>query len=832
MAERKVPKLQTTIGALGQFAPGKKRAVQQPVPRIKALEAAEALKGFNQALEKYSQLADVDAAMYEEELASRSPEEIEAGLKRTETELDKQVRQGTIGWLTSPLNKKRKKQAEGRLASRSLVAEIESRLINPLADDPEDLTERANLVRQEFIEKTPLLNTSIFAQEGLNQASTARIQEMVGNYKRRESVLAKNETVFGIKSVMYDKIHNLTKANETRDAVRKGDFSFLVEEKDLDGDGVLETTLTFDEELRAIWEDTGSLSATEQRALFKSLVEDLAQHDMEDQAEGLLVWAERNLNFGATKMSDMEYNDYMIQIDRAAEIAEDQRRRDSIELTRNTIAEFKVAYDDIQFQGSGTYAGKNYTDKNTLFNEAMEIPPQGLDNVSEAEFRDEIKNWTARNYDPEERKANELIAKTTGISELVGLFEKELGVVLKDNAFDSLVLGDFNTFYAESINSLNTQLRNKARQLNSNSNLTKDARGVELLSFTSEAIKRERKEFNDKVEKRQKVAAEQEKNNRTVESFLNTKNDEPLGPKWYDRLGFRTNKSAVDYTTMVHNVRVMASKTAPKENKDLAFKYFTSDLPKYEEELLKRLEPNATKEKYDVVSFDPSERGRVIEGEPYTESEKSVYRQQLTLIYGFTDKFTNIETLSNGVTQDGLIRFDPEDLGGRARMTRILTTEEIQEALDIKNNEDMPESIKKKAELIGVTDLVEFVKNQKEFSDRLGITRITAKPDTIKPAQEREKPVRAEVSKEDREIRDEIDGLQKELDQLDVLDLPSLPQQELSRKYNKYKNKAGLIMETEMPSDVLMQYRRDRGDSRTLRRDIEERIKNLNSQLR
>ena len=58
-------------------------------------------------------------------------------LQKTEGEFDKQVRKGAISWLTSPINQKRKIEALGKVASRDLMVEINKRLTNPLADDPE-----------------------------------------------------------------------------------------------------------------------------------------------------------------------------------------------------------------------------------------------------------------------------------------------------------------------------------------------------------------------------------------------------------------------------------------------------------------------------------------------------------------------------------------------------------------------------------------------------------------------------------------------------------------------------------------------------------------------
>ena len=91
-------------------------------------------------------------------------------------------------------------------------------------------------------------------------------------------------------------------------------------------------------------------------------------------------------------------------------------------------------------------------------------------------------------------------------------------------------------------------------------------------------------------------------------------------------------------------------------------------------------------------------------------------------INGFLDTFSNIELLSTGVSNDGNVIFDPTELAARAKITRILTVDEIEAAKDITSDEALPETVKRKAQLIGVEDVLQFVKDQLEFSKRLGLT--------------------------------------------------------------------------------------------------------------
>src|SRR5210317_754068 len=105
-----VPGIQPTIQRGGQYAVQVQRA-----GRNKLQDLAGALSQINPLLEQYAGVAEQEAQMFEEELSRKSPEEVQAMLKKTEGELDKQVRRGAMGWLTSPLNQKRKMQAVGAL---------------------------------------------------------------------------------------------------------------------------------------------------------------------------------------------------------------------------------------------------------------------------------------------------------------------------------------------------------------------------------------------------------------------------------------------------------------------------------------------------------------------------------------------------------------------------------------------------------------------------------------------------------------------------------------------------------------------------------------------
>ena len=346
-----VPGIQPTIQRGGQYAVQVQRA-----GRNKLQDLAGALSQINPLLEQYAGVAEQEAQMFEEELSRKSPEEVQAMLKKTEGELDKQVRRGAMGWLTSPLNQKRKLRAVGKLASRDLVSEIQQRLLNPTQGDPEDAEERVNLVRQQFIENTPALQ-SLFAQEGLNESTNASIKELVVNHELQQAKVAKEETLFAAGASMYDKIESLTENLDIQEQLLAGNFKFPVETLE---DG---SSISLGDYITRQWEELAAYTPKEQRGLLTSLLKKMATNDMEDQADGLLLWAKSNLKFGTASMSSMEFEDLEFLIDKAGETAEQRREEESQEFVDNTDGDYKVQLTKLKLDGTLQYDGETFTDK-------------------------------------------------------------------------------------------------------------------------------------------------------------------------------------------------------------------------------------------------------------------------------------------------------------------------------------------------------------------------------------------------------------------------------------------------------------------------------------
>jgi len=327
-----VPGISPTIQRAGQYSVQVQRA-----GRNKLMDLADALGEVNPLLQQYTRVADIEAEQFEEELAGKSPEEVQAMLKQTEGELDKQVRRGGMGWLTSPLNQKRKLKAIGQASSRLLMEEVYNRLESPQAGD-EDLSTREIIaqVQQNFVGNNEALTNSVFAQEGLQQAVNPQILPLVRQYDAQKNRIAKGDTAFGTTSVLYEL---------AKDGSNLGDYTSL------ESDSMLEA-----------WDNLSAFSAAEQRDIFGKVLENLAKNGMEEKADSLLLWGSKNLKLGASKITELEYDGYSTMIDRTAATAESLEEKERADRVEVKAAEFRVAYNEIQRTGQGTYNGQEFTD--------------------------------------------------------------------------------------------------------------------------------------------------------------------------------------------------------------------------------------------------------------------------------------------------------------------------------------------------------------------------------------------------------------------------------------------------------------------------------------
>ena len=710
---RQIPVPKAAVGQLGGYALADLKAPTVPVPsKNKAIELGNNLNKFFGVATQYASLAEEEFSLYQKELARRSPEELAASKQKTEDELDKLVRRDVIGWMTSPLNRERKLRAEGKLASNGLINEIEARMINPNADDPEDLTELANKVRQEYIENTPSLQTSVFTQEGLNESSNARINALVTNYGRQKEVEAKANTASQVMDTMYQLV------NHGYDGSTVSGF------KD---DGTTE-------ELLNQWSDMGGFNAKQQAAFLEQTVVALARDGGEVKADSFLEWASVNLKLGNAKMSLIEKSRLSAQIDSAARGFEQLENKQRADLVVDKLAEYKKAHNAIQVPGGkGTYNGKEYTDVTQLQlaaeNQASYTDAFQQDNRGFTALTDQINNFVRVDVDPVERMTQELQRNTPGLNIVTGTFYRDRilpsfkNVVRLQTDAEALELG--YSFDAQLKQAIEIESGKLAM-----SNLTEPEKKQALLTFAQEESNRLYKDYTKDLNTRaaafDKEKLDEERVAATLTESTTNATEAPergMFTKMFEGV-FGYKQDDEDITEANTAISVLGNKAAPVEEKQKSVEYLKSYGVAASTALAKKLKPNAWKREpnFSVDRFGSSVfRG----GVRYTEDENEDLRKKWMHINSFLETFTNLQTLETGVASflDTTVRFDPTIFGGRTRITRLLTPAELQQAEGITNDADMPTSIKSKAQLIGVDDLVQFVKDQREFAQRLQVIK-------------------------------------------------------------------------------------------------------------
>ena len=382
-----VPGIQPTIQRAGQYAVAQVRAAPVQAPRSKLLDLADTLKAGQDVLQQYGLAAKQEAEIFEDELSRKSPEEVQALLKKTEGELDKQVRRGAIGWLTSPLNQKRKLRAVGRAASRALMVDVTTRLENPQADDPDDGHELASMLQQKYISNNPALANSVFAQEGLQEAINPQVQQLVVNFERKKAAIAKRESGLAVTSNFFDTIETLVSS----EAYQEGSIS----------------TGVYKDAFKKIWAESNAHTPDEQRVIFKATLSELAKQGMKNEAEELLIFAQQELKFGNAPMSEVDQNEYEDFIEDEAEKAEKDLEKDQLDKLGLLNAEAYNALYDIRSGKEGTFNGRpvfTEGDLEKVVNDYKELDPENTAKLRK-EFLSNLNNFRK----PSERRMEQAV---------------------------------------------------------------------------------------------------------------------------------------------------------------------------------------------------------------------------------------------------------------------------------------------------------------------------------------------------------------------------------------------------------------------------------------
>ena len=691
-----VPGISPTIQRAGQYGIQVQRA-----GRNKLMDLADALGEVNPILQQYTRVADIEAEQFEEELAGKSPEEVQAMLKQTEAELDKQVRRGGMGWLTSPLNQKRKLKAIGQASSRLLMEEVYNRLDSPQAGD-EDLSTREIIaqVQQNFVGNNEALNNSVFAQEGLQQAVNPQILPLVRQYDAQKNRIAKGDTAFGTTSVFYEL---------AKDGSNLGDYDEVTSDA-----------------LQDAWENLSAFSAAEQRDLLGKVFDNLARNGMEEKADSLLVWAKENLKIGAAKMTELEEDAYRSRIDSLAEAAGRLEEKERADLVEQKVAQFQNAHTDIEIEGQGTYNGQTYNSVDELILAAKRDEAFDNDQVGLAQLRRNVDDFIKTDIDPREFRALRILRDPRGPSPSVNIGLEELNKAFEfashsSGLTDDMLLGDeelqnirtsfMDGFQEEIDDELNALLSSPigadraevTRQL-------KDfvrTRKKELIREQENAIQQRLKFLKDREDV--KIKAVTEKKASTPGMFKGL----------FDSAEDKENRIAQDLS-------VFSDETAETKERIKAFKNLrTADV-----EATLRLKLIASGE---IPKIKAQQRktyfstrqgfggtvGREIKRVEYTQEERKKALNKLVQIEAAKGFLGDALLIDQPITKSGL-RFDPKLLN--SKQFPLVSKEDILELIPLLDkskkereaNNKFQEAVDK-ANKIGEEDVLEFIRNQRDI---------------------------------------------------------------------------------------------------------------------
>ncbi len=689
-----VPALQATIpGSVGQT----RTQLQQATPwqESKLGQLSQALGVAVEGVGELKQIGEQQIDRQIEDLASKSPEEIEKLKKNKEGEFDKLTRNGGLTWLASPVNQERRAKAAGSLMSRDLISQITVRLENPEQGDS-DADEIIQQLRDTYIEENPGIKDSLLAREGLQQSLNRITPSLKTNFDRKINARAKGENGVAVVNSFYDLIDH----DVDNDTLKSGDIA----------------SGAYTEVFNKIWEDTNAHSPAEQRELFKSILFNLTNNGHADEARELRLWAEDNkLKFGTAVMSELDRDNYDKFIEDTEEQAESSFDKDQLKIVKelvgqigNSIFDFKEKKTVSEFNGISV---SNENELIDVVGKTYEFNGVKLSSDSISKLRKAVIYEVNTYKSPEKRAAdasynesrNEFAVLfntknekniTTGISETLKSEYPDINIqdVIENNPnilFD--VANDFNN-----------QLQEEAQRLAAES---EDFDSVKiknkLTPFARKLYKTTQKNLREEYEKIAKV--EKERNDLLQATKTEAGNEKVIEDSFWRKLGFNAlteKEKAENYIAVLGNTEIEDVKEQNKAYKKLGDLDFTDLLDK----AYKRKPVSV--QRFSTTGFDPLSDTEIYMTEEAAEEVKMLYKKS-SIYLGY---YTDLETLRDGLLPEGE-RFNPRALD--AKVFPILTYKEIKMGLST------TESIKEKAELIGRGDDVDsFFNEQKKLLER------------------------------------------------------------------------------------------------------------------
>jgi len=696
-----VPSLQAAIpGSVGQT----RTQLQQATPwqESKLGQLSQALGVAVQGVGELKQIGEQQLERDIEDLASKSPEEIEKLKKNAEGEFDKLTRKGGLRWLASPVNQERRAKAAGSLMSRDLISQITLRLENPEQGDSDLGADKiVQQLRDSYIEENPGIRDSTLAIDGLQESLNRITPSLKVNFERKINAIAKGENGVAVVNSFYDHIDH----SVDNDTLKPGDIA----------------SGAHTEVFNKIWEDTNAHSPAEQRELFKSILFNLTNNGHADEARELRLWAEDNkLKFGTAVMSELERDNYDKFIEDTEEQAESSFDKDQLKIVKelvgqiqNSIFDFKEKKTVSEFNGTSVSNENQLID---LVGQTYEFNGVKLSSDSISKLRKAVIYEVNTYESPEKRAADASYnASRKEFADLFNTSEENnitTGIVttLQNEYTDiqSVIEGNPNILI-ESINEFNSELQEEAQRLAAAS---EDFDPVkiknELTPFARKLYKTTQKNLREEYEKVAKVKKEQNDLLQTTKSEAG--NEKLIEDSFWAKIGLAglTDKEKVEnYIAVLGNTEIEDVKEQNKAYRKLGDLDFTDLLDK----AYKRKPVSV--QRFSTTGFDPLSPVEIYMTPEEAEEVKTLYKKSAIHLGYYT---------ALGILQDGMLpegeRFNPRALD--AKVIPILTYKEIKMGLTT------TDSIKEKAELIGRGDDIDsFLNEQKKLLERYEKKKLT-----------------------------------------------------------------------------------------------------------
>ena len=700
------PKLQPTVRSGGQYTV----AVQQ-AGRNKLMDLADALSTINPMLKDYKGIADLELEEYEAQLRRTKPEDLKAQLQKTTDQFDSMSRKGGfLEWMVSPINEVRKRRALGKAAHDQFVQGLissEGRLNKPKEGD--DKLTTAQIMKQEFdafVEANPALQGQ-YANEGFTEAVNPTILQLTNRYDQQKANQSKADTLLGNTSSIYRLAKNATLGSAQYDI----DMSKALED----------------------WGDLNAFPPAKQIEVIQNVSEQLARLDGgERKARQFLTWAGQNLKVGNALFHKNEDQVDRIEslIEATAEASDRLRETDRKDRIDAKVAEFGTSLNSLQLTKKPVeFNGKLISSPAELLKEFQLEADKDTDTEYAWNVQQEMQKAFVSDIDPYTYAKNEILNKSPRLKNADSILLKRMDymVEFEYKALLSKYPGLVLNAQLEIVDEMTSKIDMEMDRLIASGQMEN----------TEESISSMEAYFNTQIETLDSVARnrfeslkaqeiEHKNNKKEYTDFISTKTKiDDLTEPATENLPFFAESPEDVVEKATKNAFVIANKSTTPENRSKAIGYNRRHISSALQELSKVSnghhrkvtylpEVLANREGYKILDPDRryglfNELVRVGTDFPTFDEMEKAERDYFKLA-AVSDMFLDVRILKEGITPDGKSFKPDEDLNPKVH--KLIKPELLESVEGIQNVEDVPDEIKEIADLVGVTDYLEFIRDQ------------------------------------------------------------------------------------------------------------------------